>query len=193
MGPMRPDPGGPGLRTTTALTVPAAEATVPYAYHVRAVDADPGDTLTFRLVDGPAGAAIDGLSGWLTWDAGPRAEPYSFTVAVDDGRGGSDAEPFPLTVTSGSAGAIEGRVGVGAPDLTVAADAPIFLAGRTAVTPPPAGVSDPAFPLIRTNDPGASAESPPPSIPTRRGRRSRSGSSAVWVALVVLDQCLLQL
>jgi parallel beta-helix repeat protein/VCBS repeat-containing protein len=67
-----------------------------FQYLAQAEDAD-ADTLTYSLQEGPPGAAIDALTGLLTWL--PR-EPgsYRFRLLVDDGRGGSDEQSFELEV-----------------------------------------------------------------------------------------------
>jgi len=74
-----------------------------------ASDTDAGDTLTYTLVDGPAGALIDGTTGSFQWTApyANAAFSSSVTVAVSDGNGGTaqrsvqiDVQPELLAVTS---------------------------------------------------------------------------------------------
>ena len=80
-------------------------ATIPelaaYTFDANATDTDvPPDPLTFSLVGGPTGAAIDGTTGVFTWTPTEAQGPGSFTFAVrvSDGLGSTDA-PITLTVT----------------------------------------------------------------------------------------------
>ncbi|MBP6708421.1 MAG: hypothetical protein KA223_04630 [Candidatus Accumulibacter sp.] len=58
----------------------------PFTWQAQDSD-DDGDTLTYRLLEGPAGAQIDAASGVLRGES-PQAGEQSFRVEVDDGRGG---------------------------------------------------------------------------------------------------------
>ncbi len=63
-------------------------------------DPDLVDSLSFGLLDGPAGAQLDNSSGVLTWTA-PYLNAqavYTFTVGVSDGLGGADQQSFDVTV-----------------------------------------------------------------------------------------------
>jgi hypothetical protein len=63
-------------------------------------DVDGSDTLSFELLDGPAGLQIDSSSGVLQWTA-PYLDAvavYPVTVRVSDGHGGEDQASFTVTV-----------------------------------------------------------------------------------------------
>ena len=67
-------------------------------YKVVAADPD-GDVLSFRLVGGPEGAAIDAATGVLTWNANNlQAGTHVFVVEVSDGRGGVATQTFTVTI-----------------------------------------------------------------------------------------------
>ncbi|MBI1917260.1 MAG: DUF4114 domain-containing protein, partial [Planctomycetes bacterium] len=70
-----------------------------YVYQATAADPD-GDTLAYALLLGPAGMAIDGASGQITWDHPTANEVGNHAVAVrvEDGRGGFDLQHFTLAV-----------------------------------------------------------------------------------------------
>ena len=72
-----------------------------FAYTVTARDPD-GDPVTYRLVDGPAGMAIDGVTGLLTWTPQDDGE-VGVTVEATDGRGGTAVQSFRLTARGNSA------------------------------------------------------------------------------------------
>lgn len=62
-------------------------------FHVKAVDAD-GDTLTYSLVDGPAGVNIDKKSGAVTWVGVPDdAQKLEVKVKINDGHNGEIIYP----------------------------------------------------------------------------------------------------
>ncbi|MBN9517855.1 VCBS repeat-containing protein, partial [bacterium] len=104
------DDGTPGLSDTRVVTLDVAEANEPptltgvparaiilegqaYQFTARAADADlPANTLRFSLLGGPAGAAIDPVTGVFTWTpaADQGANAYSFTVRVSDGSAAAD-------------------------------------------------------------------------------------------------------
>lgn len=69
-----------------------------------ATDADlPANTLIFALGAGaPQGVAIDGKTGALTWPVPASQSPgdYPITVNVSDGKGGTDAKTFTVTIKS---------------------------------------------------------------------------------------------
>jgi len=69
---------------------------VPYQYDVDALDAD-DDPLEYSLVGETHGATIDPHTGLLQW--APQASgDYQFTAQVIDGRGGSDLQPWKVSV-----------------------------------------------------------------------------------------------
>lgn len=70
----------------------------PFTYQATATDADE-DTLTFSVVRGPVGLAIDASSGDLTWT--PTASELgdnSVTLQVSDGHSGSATQTFTITI-----------------------------------------------------------------------------------------------
>jgi VCBS repeat-containing protein len=77
----------------TNLRLPAQ---TPYTYAAGATDVD-GDALTYRLVDGPPGATVDGTSGLLTWQP-VQAGVYHFVLSAEDGKGGTAEQQFDLEV-----------------------------------------------------------------------------------------------
>ncbi|MCA1780139.1 MAG: putative Ig domain-containing protein, partial [Xanthomonadaceae bacterium] len=69
----------------------------PYRYLVTALDPNPDDVLTYSLVDGPDGAAMDPVSGLLEWIP-PGTGTYDFTVRVTDALGLSGVQAFSVEV-----------------------------------------------------------------------------------------------
>jgi RHS repeat-associated protein len=70
-------------------------------YTGQALDPD-GDTVTYSLVSGPAGAAVDPHTGRLDWEPA-AAGSYPFRLRADDGRGGVAFQDFTVTASSGTA------------------------------------------------------------------------------------------
>ncbi len=63
----------------------------------QAATADPdGDSLSWFLVAGPPGMAIDAATGLLAWTPAPGLAP-SVAIWVEDGRGSSARQSFALT------------------------------------------------------------------------------------------------
>jgi PKD repeat protein len=68
-----------------------------------ASDSDvPADTLTYSLIAGPPGAAVDGASGAFSWTAGTTLGDVGATIGVDDGAGGTDETSFTIHVVRSS-------------------------------------------------------------------------------------------
>ncbi|PID64382.1 MAG: hypothetical protein CR977_03920, partial [Gammaproteobacteria bacterium] len=84
----------------TITSSPSGSATVNTAwqYDVDATDAD-GDTLTYALQNAPAGMTINAQSGLIEWTP-VAAGSISFTVTVDDGKGGTAQQAITITVQS---------------------------------------------------------------------------------------------
>jgi len=59
-----------------------------YSYAFRATDPD-GDIITYSLVAGPGGMAINGATGLVTW-ASPLQGSYNVTLRADDGKAYTD-------------------------------------------------------------------------------------------------------
>ncbi|HJT78200.1 MAG TPA: putative Ig domain-containing protein, partial [Gemmataceae bacterium] len=81
---------------------PSAAAVVglPYQYPVCAQDAE-GDALTFRLVAGPAGMAIDPATGVLTWaPAADQTGSQHVILAVSDTQGAEGRQEFDLVAVA---------------------------------------------------------------------------------------------
>ena len=70
-----------------------------YQYQVRAVDPEE-DTLTYRLLQQPAGMQIDAETGLVTWQSDLISSgEYSVVVAVEDGVGNTTLQTFQLTAS----------------------------------------------------------------------------------------------
>jgi len=64
-----------------------------------ASDPDPGDVLSWSLIDRPTGMTIDPASGWVDWTpTGLQLGPHMVTVMVRDALGASDQASFEITV-----------------------------------------------------------------------------------------------
>ncbi|MCA9192062.1 MAG: hypothetical protein KDB03_09875 [Planctomycetales bacterium] len=108
-----------------------------FTYDVQAVDAD-GDTLTYRLIDGPAGMQFESGSTKLAWMPTPAEAGLQHVIlAVEDGRGGVSQQDFTIVVDI-NAGSIRGAVlndptgdgrNLQIVDATVRGDANPWLAG----------------------------------------------------------------
>jgi len=85
------------------LDVSAAPTTgvvgIPTTFTATATDPDPGDTLTFSLVNAPAGASIDPATGVFTWTVS-GAGAISFDVSVTDAAGATDTETVTINVSA---------------------------------------------------------------------------------------------
>jgi VCBS repeat-containing protein len=112
------DNGTPALADSKSVTITVNEVNVApllgsvgnksvvfgntLTFKATATDADlPANTLTFSLVNAPAGATIDGTSGDFSWKPNETQQPgtYTLTVRVSDG-GLSDDEAITVTVQS---------------------------------------------------------------------------------------------
>jgi fibro-slime domain-containing protein/RHS repeat-associated protein len=90
---------GSTLRFQTTVEL---EPDHPYVYDVDALDPD-NDPLTYSLLDGPEGMAIDPVTGLITWSPGPGVTgSETVTVRVEDGRGGIDDQTYTLNVAAGT-------------------------------------------------------------------------------------------
>jgi len=86
--------------TITSTAVTTATVGLTYTYNVDATDAD-GDTLTFSLTTFPSGMTINSATGVITWtptNSDIGSNPV--TVEVSDGNGGTDTQPFTITVSA---------------------------------------------------------------------------------------------
>tara|TARA_R110002167_G_scaffold352262_1_gene565134 strand:- start:1303 stop:19128 length:17826 start_codon:yes stop_codon:yes gene_type:complete len=72
-----------------------------FLYQVEAFDSD-GDTLSYTLVSGPAGMVLDskGLLDWTPAGSDVAGSPHTFTILVEDGRGGSVQASYEINVVS---------------------------------------------------------------------------------------------
>ncbi|MEQ8804036.1 MAG: putative Ig domain-containing protein, partial [Haliea sp.] len=132
-------PGNQSLRVGTAISAQAS-----------ATDPDAGDTLSFSLIDGPAGMTIDPNTGALSWTPqANQARTADVVVEVTDAAGAVDFGSFTVTATPLNS----------AP--TAVDDVYIARRGETLVIPAPEGVlqndRDPqgdALAGTRLSDPG---------------------------------------
>tara|TARA_R110002110_G_scaffold43803_1_gene135614 strand:- start:9555 stop:18386 length:8832 start_codon:yes stop_codon:yes gene_type:complete len=85
------------------LTVPPDQSLpvgTPLSAQASATDPDVGDTLTFRLVNGPSGMSIDADTGALSWTPqADQARTADVVVAVSDAAGAEDFGSFTVTAT----------------------------------------------------------------------------------------------
>jgi choice-of-anchor A domain-containing protein/RHS repeat-associated protein len=86
----------PQIVTTPDTT---ADPGVAYSYDVDATDPD-NDTLTYALINAPAGMSIDGSTGLIRWTPTPaQSGTHPVRVQVNDGRGGEDTQNYSIVVT----------------------------------------------------------------------------------------------
>ena len=102
--------GGPGNtppQFTSVLTDQTVAPGEAFGFTYTASDADPGDVLTFSLVDGPAGATLDPATGAFAWtpDAGQDGQAFTVSVSVSDGEAAATTSAV-LTVASPSGHAL---------------------------------------------------------------------------------------
>lgn len=159
----------PVIVSTPAST--QADVGVAYTYAVQATD--PGNLpLTYSLTAAPAGMAIDPATGLVSWTpASGQTGNKTVTIQVQNTVGSTATQTFVLSVTDVAVGSISGNVfttGISTTptttNLTVNATDAIFLAGRTDVTIPPLGSTNPTFPLARHNPNGVALETFPQGV-----------------------------
>jgi hypothetical protein len=64
-------------------------------YQVSAKDPDPGQTLRYRLEEGPDGMNLDGMTGQLSWTpSGAQVGEFPVRIIVEDQQGGEVAQAF---------------------------------------------------------------------------------------------------
>ena len=80
------------------LTAPIAAPNATFTYAAQAIDVD-GDAITYALLQSPAGATIDPLTGLVRWLATPGQ--YAFAIQANDGHGGIATQNFMLTAGTG--------------------------------------------------------------------------------------------
>ncbi|MEP1075191.1 putative Ig domain-containing protein [Leptolyngbya sp. PL-A3] len=83
----------PIITSTPEVTVGLNQGV--YSYRIESFDPN-NDVLSYRLVEAPTNAYIDRETGHLVWVPGTLTvgERYTFTVEVNDRRGGSDRQTF---------------------------------------------------------------------------------------------------
>ncbi|MFO0796118.1 MAG: putative Ig domain-containing protein [Gemmataceae bacterium] len=89
-------------RPPAFTSVPELEATVGRGYAYAAAAADPdGDPLSFSLVAGPAGMAVDPATGELAWTpTAGQVGAQAVTLRVSDARGGFAEQTFTLVAAA---------------------------------------------------------------------------------------------
>ncbi len=109
----------------TSTPVVSANVLTSYQYTATATDAD-GDTLTYALVDGPAGLSINGSSGVVTWTpTAAELGAQTVTISVSDGNGGSAQQSFVVQVLP-QAGDIAPVIDDNPTDFTIQMGAPFL-------------------------------------------------------------------
>ena len=93
----------PGRENRAPQLIPPGDRIIPtglaFSSTLFATDADPGDTLTFRLVSGPPGLTVN-AAGRLDWPAQATSSgPNPVTVTVEDNDGASDTGRFSITTS----------------------------------------------------------------------------------------------
>jgi RHS repeat-associated protein/uncharacterized repeat protein (TIGR01451 family) len=77
-----------------------------YRYQVAALDADPGDTLTYtKLSPTPSGVVVNSSTGLVTWDpqaTGASAGTYTFSLQAADAAGLTAVQTFTVEVGGGT-------------------------------------------------------------------------------------------
>lgn len=125
-------PAASPTNAAPVLTLPVNQALpigTPLSAQASATDPDPGDTLTYRLINGPAGMTIDPNNGVLSWTPqANQARTADVVVEVSDAAGAVDFDSFTVTATEINT----------AP--TAADDVYIARRGETLVIPAPEGV-----------------------------------------------------
>lgn len=100
-------PAPPAANAPPVLTVPGSQSLLvgaAFSAQASATDPDPGDTLTYRLIDGPAGMSIDPDTGALSWTPqANQARTADVVVEVSDAAGAADFDSFTVTATEPNA------------------------------------------------------------------------------------------
>ena len=88
---------GPPTILTSAATTVNERAT--YTYDLDAIDYDPGDVVTYRLISGPSGMTIDASTGVVSWTTSSSdLGPHTVLLHAEDLAGNFAAEAYTLTV-----------------------------------------------------------------------------------------------
>ncbi|MFP4015681.1 MAG: putative Ig domain-containing protein, partial [Halanaerobiales bacterium] len=75
------------------------QLTEDYSYDVEAED-DDGDTLTYSLVQSPAGMIIDDSTGLITWNSTDlQVGTFTVEIEVSDGKGGTASQNYEVTIS----------------------------------------------------------------------------------------------
>jgi hypothetical protein len=125
-------PAAPAANAAPVLTVPGNQSLrvgTPIAAQASATDADAGDTLSFSLINGPAGMTINSSDGTLSWT--PQANQPGLAdvvIQVEDAAGATDFGSFTVEATPLNAGP------------TAVDDVYIARKGETLIIPAPEGV-----------------------------------------------------
>ncbi len=82
----------------TSLPVVTATASQPYTYQAQAIDKD-GDPISYSVLSGPAGLAVDTATGQVTWPS-PVTGNAAVTLAATDPDGNQGKQSFTIRVTA---------------------------------------------------------------------------------------------
>tara|TARA_R110002096_G_scaffold189337_1_gene369906 strand:+ start:36905 stop:38080 length:1176 start_codon:yes stop_codon:yes gene_type:complete len=90
-----------GKAPTIVTTAPtSATVGVQYAYTLTALDITPGDSLTYSLVNSPAGMVIDAASGGVTWTpTSTSPATVNVSIEVQDSTANAVQQNFSISVT----------------------------------------------------------------------------------------------
>ncbi len=88
-------------------TEPVTEAAAgsPYSYDADAIDLDPGDVISYALLQAPAGMTIDGVTGEVSFAPTTTSLPSAtVTIEAADDRGAASDQTYTLSIEGGLGG-----------------------------------------------------------------------------------------
>ncbi len=95
---INPPPDRPPVFTSTPIV--SASVSAPYIYQATASDPD-DDPLTFAVISGPSGMAVDPTTGLVTWTpSSSQTGSSGVELSVTDGKGGTATQSFAVIATA---------------------------------------------------------------------------------------------